>query len=149
MIGVLLGIAVVEMLVVHLVIVAAVGWIAAIVVGIIDVAVIAYLALLLQSFKRMPVTLSADVLTMRTGFLKSVVVPVAQIAGCRRNWDADALKQESVVSLALIGWPNVWLELDLPVPRRRGKPISAIAHKLDDPVAFHAAIAALSAAHGH
>ncbi|MDN4631761.1 hypothetical protein QCD71_09570 [Sphingomonas sp. PsM26] len=149
MIGVLLGIAVVKMLVVHLVLVAAFGWTVAILLGVVDVAAVLDLTLLLRSFKRLPVVLTADVLMMRTGFLKSLTVPVAQIAGTGRTWDAATLKQRGVVNFALIGWPNVWLDLDPPVQHRRGTPVSAIAHKLDDPVAFHAAIAALSAAHGH
>ena len=81
MIGVLLGIAVVEMLVVHLVLVAAFGWTVAILVGNVDVAAVLYLTLLLRSFKRLPVVLTADVLMMRTGFLKSLTVPSRRSPG--------------------------------------------------------------------
>jgi hypothetical protein len=76
--------------------------------------------------------------------LKSVVVPVGQIAGLRATWDAAALKQRGVVNLALVSWPSVVIDLDPPVPTRRGRQVHAVAHKLDDPAAFHAAITALS-----
>jgi hypothetical protein len=49
----------------------------------------------------------------------------------------------------LLGIANILVDLSEPVFTRRGKPIRAIAHTLDDPAAFHAAITALSAAHGH
>ncbi|WP_242186444.1 hypothetical protein [Sphingomonas sp. CARO-RG-8B-R24-01] len=149
MIGVLLGIAIVEMLVVHLVVVALLGWVAAVVVGLLDLSVVISLALLLGSFRRYPVTIADGVLTMRTGRLKSIAVPITDIAGLRTTWNAVALRQKDMVNLALASWPSVVVDLSEPVLSRRGKPIRAIAHKLDDPAAFHAAITALSAAHGH
>ncbi|WP_426258772.1 hypothetical protein [Sphingomonas sp. DC1600-2] len=144
MIGVLLGIAIVEMCVVHLVVGALFGWTVALVVGVLDLSLVIGLALLLRSFRRLPVTIADGVLTLRAGLLKSVVVPVGQIAGLRATWDAAALKQRGVVNLALVSWPSVVIDLDPPVPTRRGRQVRAVAHKLDDPAAFHAAIAALS-----
>jgi len=144
MIGVLLGIAIVEMCVVHLVVGALFGWTVALVVGVLDLSLVIGLALLLRSFRRLPVTIADGVLTLRAGLLKSVVVPVGQIAGLRATWDAAALKQRGVVNLALVSWPSVVIDLDPPVPTRRGRQVHAVAHKLDDPAAFHAAIAALS-----
>ncbi|MDR6849655.1 hypothetical protein J2X47_002914 [Sphingomonas sp. BE270] len=144
MIGVLLGIAIVEMCVVHLVVGALFGWTVALVVGVLDLSLVIGLALLLRSFRRLPVTIADGVLTLRAGLLKSVVVPVGQIAGLRATWDAAALKQRGVVNLALVSWPSVVIDLDPPVPTRRGRQVHAVAHKLDDPAAFHAAITALS-----
>lgn len=144
MIGVLLGIAIVEMCVVHLVVGALFGWTVAMVVGVLDLSLVIGLALLLRSFRRLPVTIADGVLTLRAGLLKSVVVPVGQIAGLRATWDAAALKQRGVVNLALVSWPSVVIDLDPPVLTRRGMQVHAVAHKLDDPAAFHAAIAALS-----
>lgn len=144
MIGVLLGIAIVEMCVVHLVVGALFGWTVALVVGVLDLSLVIGLALLLRSFRRLPVTIADGVLTLRAGLLKSVVVPVGQIAGLRATWDAAALKQHGVVNLALASWPSVVIDLDPPVLMRRGRQVRAVAHKLDDPAAFHAAIAALS-----
>ncbi|WP_010216621.1 hypothetical protein [Sphingomonas sp. PAMC 26621] len=149
MVGVLLGLAVVELLVVHLVIVGLFGTTAAIVVGALDLAVVVGLVLLLRSFRRLPVTLDDRVLTLRAGSLKRIAVPTSSIAGLRTAWDAAALKRPGVVNLALASWPNVFLDLSEPMVLRSGKPIHAVAHKLDDPAAFHAAISALSAAHGY
>lgn len=148
MIGVLLGIAIVEMLVVHLVVVAWLGWRAAVVAGILDASLVLWLVALIRSFKRLPVTLTNDVLTMRVGSLRSFAVPVAQVAGLRASWDAAAIKQRGVLNLALASWPSVVVDLDPPIVTRRGS-VRAIAHKLDDPVAFHAAIAALSRSDGY
>jgi hypothetical protein len=149
MLAVLLGLAIVEMLVVHLVVVALLGWWAALVAGVLDLSVVVWLIALLRSFRRLPITLADGVLTMRAGSLRSVAVPVGQIAGLRATWDAAALKQRGVLNLALASWPSVVVELDPPLMTRRGGTVHAIAHKLDDPAAFHAAIAALSPAHGH
>lgn len=144
MVGVLLGLAVVELLVVHLVFVAMFGRVAALIVGVVDLSMVILLLALLKSFRRMPVTLSNGVLTMRAGFLKTVAVPVSQIAALRPSWDVAALKQTGVVNLAIGSWPSVVIDLDPPVLTRRGRAIHAVAHKLDDPAAFHAAIMALS-----
>lgn len=149
MIGVLLGIAIVEMLVVHLVVVAWLGWWAALVAGVIDASLVIALIGLIRSFRRLPVTLVDGVLTMRAGALKTVTIPVAHIAGLRTSWDAAALKQRGVLNLALASWPSVVVDLDPPIALRRGRQLHAVAHKLDEPVAFHAAIAALSPRHGH
>ncbi|MDX5985010.1 hypothetical protein [Sphingomonas echinoides] len=149
MIGVLLGIAIVEMCVVHLVVGTLFGWAVALGVGVLDLSLVLGLILVLRSLRRLPVTLTGGVLTMRAGVLKSVTVPTRQIAGLRATWDAAALKESGVLNLALASWPSVVVDLHPPVLTRRGKPIHAIAHKLDDPAAFHAAIAALSRDHGH
>ena len=144
MIGVLLGIAIVEMLVVHLVVVTMFGWVAAVVAGIVDLSLVVALIELLRSFRRLPVTIADGVLTMRAGSLKSIAVPVAQIAGLRATWDAAAIKDRRTLNLALASWPSVVVDLAEPVTLWRGREIHAIAHKLDDPAAFHAAIAQLS-----
>ena len=149
MIGVLLGLAIVEMLVVHLVVVALIGPVAALVIGALDLALVGALAWLLRSFRRRPVTLADGVLTLHAGYLQSIVVPVGQIAGLRATWDAAAIKDRRLFNLALMAWPNVVIDLAAPIALRRGRQVEAVAHKLDDPAAFHAAIAALSPRHGY
>ena len=149
MIGVLLGIAIVEMLVVHLVVVTMFGWVAAVIVGVLDLSLVIALIGLLRSFRRLPVTIADGVLTMRAGSLKSIAVPTVQIAGLRSTWDAAAIKDRTLLNLALASWPSVVVDLREPVVLRRGRQIHAIAHKLDDPPAFHAAIAALSRGDGY
>ncbi|MEG3122847.1 hypothetical protein [Sphingomonas sp. GB1N7] len=149
MIGVLLGIAIVEMCVVHLVVAALWGWIAAVIVGVIDLSLVVWLVALLRSFKRLPVTIVGGVLKMQAGSLRSVTIPVGQIAGLRKSWDAAAIKDRGVLNLALASWPSVVVDLREPIVMRRGRAVKAIAHKLDDPAAFHAAIVALSPRDGH
>ncbi|WP_260599357.1 hypothetical protein [Sphingomonas endolithica] len=149
MIGVLLGLAIVEMLVVHLVVVALLGWWAAMVIGAIDQAAVVSLLWLLRSFKRLPVTIADGVLTLQAGYLQSIAVPVDQIAGLRPTWDAAAIKDRAMLNLALVAWPSVVIDLKAPIALRRGRQVQAVAHKLDDPAAFHAAIAALSRGDGH
>ena len=136
------------MLVVHLVVVLLLGWVAAVIVGVIDLSLVLYLIHLLRSFRRLPVTIHYGVLTMRAGVLKSVAVPVEQVAGLRTTWGTAALKDRGMLNLALISWPSVVIDLRTPIAVGR-RSVQAIAHKLDDPAAFHAAIAALSPAHGH
>ncbi|WP_374127650.1 hypothetical protein [Sphingomonas sp. 28-62-11] len=145
-IGVLLGIAIVELLVVHLVVVSLLGWTAAIIVGVIDLSLVITLIALLRSFRRLPVTIADGVLTMRAGFLKSIAVPVAQIDKLRSHWDSATIKDRHVLNLALASWPSVVVDLRQPVVLPTGRTINAVAHKLDDPAAFHAAIAAVSGA---
>jgi len=62
-------------------------------------------------------------------------------------WTAEELKRREVLNLALLAWPNVMVEVDPPVRVRR-RAIGAIAHKLDDPAAFAAAIRALERGDG-
>uniref|UniRef100_UPI0025DF4CBE PH domain-containing protein n=1 Tax=Sphingomonas sp. TaxID=28214 RepID=UPI0025DF4CBE len=127
MIAVLLGIAIVEMLVVHLVVALLVGWWAALVAAVLDVSLILWLIGLLRSFRRLPVTIADGVLTVRAGFLRSVTVPVAQIAGLRPTWDRAALKHRATLNLALASWPNVVIDLREPIVLRGGRTITAIA----------------------
>jgi hypothetical protein len=143
MIGVLLGLAIVEMLVVHLVVVALLGWWAAIVIGALDLSLVMALVWLLRSFMRRPVTLAHGVLTLHAGYLQSIAIPVGQIAGLRATWDAAAIKDRRLLNLALIAWPSVVIDLKAPIAARRGRQVQAVAHKLDDPIAFGVAMAAL------
>ncbi|MEN2785231.1 hypothetical protein ACFOKI_13585 [Sphingomonas qilianensis] len=149
MMGVLLGLAIIEMLVVHLVVVAWLGGWAALVIGMVDLSAVIGLVWLIRSFRRRPVTLRDGVLTLHAGYLQSIAVPVDQIAGLRATWDAAAIKDRGLLNLALIAWPSVVIDLKAPIAPRRGRQVRAVAHKLDDPAAFHAAIAALSRADGY
>jgi hypothetical protein len=131
MIGVLLGLAIVEMLVVHLVVVASLGWSAAIVIGAIDLVAVLSLIWLLRSFRRRPVTLADGVLMLHAGYLQSITVPIGQIAGLRATWDAAAIR-DRLLNPALIAWPSVVIDLKAPVVLRHGRQVQAVAHKLDD-----------------
>lgn len=137
--GVLLGLAIVETLIVHLLVVALWGWIAALILGLLDLSLIGSLLWLLRSIRRHPVTIGDGVLTMRIGGLRVAPIPLDRVAGLRSSWDATALKQKYVLNLALATWPNVIVDLSDPI-RLRGREIRAVAHRLDDPVAFTRAL---------
>jgi hypothetical protein len=141
--GVLLGLAVVETMVIHVVAVALWGWTVALVFGIFDLSLVAALIGLLRSIHRCPVTIADGMLTMRVGALKQVEIPLGQVAGLRQSWDAKSLKQRGVVNFALGSWPNVVVDLSRPVRLRR-REVHAIAHKLDDPAAFASAIGSIT-----
>jgi hypothetical protein len=148
MFGVLLGLAIVETLVLHIVAMAIWGWTVAVVLALIDLSVVIMLVRLLRSMRRLPVTIEGRRITMRAGTLKRFEIDIANIAGLRETFDAAAIKRRDVANLALVAWPNVLIDLREPIMSRRRRAISAIAHRLDDPGAFHAALARLERAHG-
>ncbi|MFN3435873.1 MAG: hypothetical protein ACK4ZY_15940, partial [Sphingomonas sp.] len=88
--------------------------------------------------KRRPVTITQDELVMQVGTIARLRIPLHQVAGLRTSWDAAAVRHRSVLNLGLLAYPNVVVDLAAPRPGRRG--ITAIAHRLDDPVAFAAAL---------
>jgi hypothetical protein len=138
MMWVLVAIASIELLVVHFLVSLLWSRTAALVLSIITAITIGWLIWAIAAMRRLPVLVDAERLTMRVGRLKETVVPLAQVRGIRRDWDAAAIKDRSVLNLALIAYPNVIVDLILPLPGRRG--IKAIAHRMDDPTAFAAAI---------
>ncbi len=148
MLGVLLGLAIVETIVVHIVAVALWGWRVTIGLSLLDIGAMLALVRLLRSFRRLPVILDGRKLTMRAGILRSVTLDLDAIAGFRTSWDSDAIKRRTTLNLALIAWPNVVFDLHEPIEVRRRRIISTIAHRLDDSASFQAAIASLERAHG-
>lgn len=135
----LLGLAIVETLVLHVIAIALWGRSVAILLGVADISLVLMLAGLLRSMRRYPVTIGNDILTMRVGRLRIIPIPLDRIAGLRTSWDAEALKAPGVANLALMTWPNIVVDLAVPV-WAHGRAISAVAHKLDDPVGFAAAL---------
>jgi hypothetical protein len=133
---------VVELAIVHLLVSALWSRTAAAILSALSFATLAWLVLLIRSLKRLPVLVEADGVVMRVGSLRSVRVPRDRIAGVRTAWPREALKQRPVLNLALINYPNVMLDLDPPLPVRRRR-LHAVAHRLDDPVGFAAAISGL------
>ena len=109
------------------------------IVAIVTVAGIVWLVTIVRSFRGMPVLLDADRLLMRIGRLRSVSVPTDLINGLRSSCDGAALKQRDVLNLALIAYPNVVVDLTAPITVGRRR-ISTIAHRLDDPAGFAAAL---------
>jgi hypothetical protein len=144
----LLAISVVEMATVHLLIslwlpIVGLALIAASLAGIV------WLCLLLRSMTRLPVLVGEGVVIMRIGTLRRIDVPADAIGGLRDAWTARELKARDVAGRSLLAFPNVVLDLARPLQDRRGRPIRAIAHRLDDPVAFSLAVARLRRRDGH
>jgi hypothetical protein len=140
--GVLLGLAIVETCVLHIIAVALWGWPVAILLGLIDLATVGWLVALLRAIHRHPVTIADGILTMRLGTLRTAEIPIAAIAGLRAHWTAESLKHRDVANFALANYPNVVVDLNEPVRVGR-RSVRAVAHKLDDPAAFAAALAPL------
>jgi hypothetical protein len=132
----------VELAIVHILVSALWSAAAAMILSALSLATLVWLVLLIRSLKRLPVLVEADGVTMRVGSLRSVCVPRDRIAGVRTAWPREALKQRSVLNLALINYPNVMLDLDSPLPVRSRR-LQALAHRLDDPAGFVAAVARL------
>jgi len=132
----------VELVVVHLLVLLLWSQLAAWILSVLSFATLVWVVLLIRSFPRLPVLVDAQGVTMRVGTLTSVRVPEAHIAGLRTSWPSEALKDRAVLNLAMINYPNVMLDLDPPLPRRR-RAIRAVAHRLDDPAGFARAIGRL------
>jgi hypothetical protein len=110
-----------------------------------SLAALGWLIAISRSFERLPVLLTDEQVFMRVGSLRQVIVPLGAIKAMPTEWTAERLKQRGVVNLALLSYPNVMLELDPPIPARRTA-IKAVAHRLDDPAAFTAALNAVGGA---
>jgi hypothetical protein len=139
---VFIGLATIELLVVHLLISFWSGTMAAM-LSLLSLATILWLVLLIRSMKRLPVIVASDRLVMRSGSLSSVEITGTNIAAVRTNFPGDALKSGSVQNLALLSYPNVLVEMRAPLPKRRRRAIAAVAHCLEDPIGFAAAAEAL------
>lgn len=141
MLWMFIAIATVELLIVHFLLVLWKPWIA-LAVSTVSLCAIVWIVALILSFRRRPVRIENGLLLLRAGMLKGIAVPLDQVAGVRSAWTAAKLKSRAVLNLALLAWPNVMIELAAPVPIGR-RAVGMIAHKLDDPAAFTAAIRAL------
>lgn len=135
----------VELIVVHLLVSALWSRTAAAILSVLSLAALIGMIAFIRSLKRLPVLVDEEAVTMRLGSLRSVRLPAAQIAGLRTSWTREELKGRGVLNLALINYPNVIIDLDPPLARGRGR-LRGIAHRLDDPGAFAAAVGGLIAA---
>ena len=135
----------IELVVVHLLASALWSRTGAAILSLLSLAALIWTILFIRSLKHRPVLVDEEGVTMRLGSLRSVLVPREQVAGVRTGWPGETLKQRGILNLALINYPNVMLDLDPPLRARR-RSIQAIAHRLDDPAGFVAAIAKVLAA---
>lgn len=141
----MLGLSSIELIVVHLMVGSLVGRVPALILSAVTVVIVGWLVIGVASMRRLPVQLDAELLIMRAGLLKRVDIPTASIAGVRSDWGGASLKNGGTVNLALIAYPNVLVDLDPPLQRRR-RSVHAVGHRLSDPAAFTRAIDRLVAA---
>ncbi len=130
-----------ELLVVHFLLALWKPWVAG-VVSVATLPCIVWLVWAIASFRSMPVLMDHEWLVMRAGRVREHRIPMNLVAGLRDVWTGQDLKERGVSNLALIAYPNVWIDLHEGVHGRRG-PIRAVTHRLDDPAAFRMAFDAL------
>ncbi|PZU09888.1 MAG: hypothetical protein DI605_08675 [Sphingomonas sp.] len=147
MLWALVAISLVEMMVVHLLIAL---WSPALglCLSLASLVLMIWLVRLIRSFPRLPVMVGEGGIVMRAGTLRRIDVPVALVAGLREEWSAETLKDRAIARLSLLAYPNIVIDLVEPIEMRGGRCIRAIAHRLDDPAAFSAALRQLQRAHG-
>lgn len=145
MMWVFVAIASVELVVTHLLVAAFIGTRLALALSVVTVAGVLWLVLAIRAMRRLPVELDAERLVMQTGRIKRIEVPATAISEVETTFDATTVKDGATLNLALIAYPNVVVVLDPPYQGRR-RAIRRIAHRLDDPAAFTAAVERIVAA---
>lgn len=132
-----LTIASVELIVVHLLVSL---WRpgVALVLSVLTLASIGWLIGAARSFRTMPVLIEGDRLVMRAGRIKAITVSLADIAAVTGAVDPAALRLRTTLKLSLLAYPNVIVELA--AARSGGRGVRRIAHRLDDPLVFIAAL---------
>ena len=139
MLWVLVAISIVELAVVHLLLS---FWsrTAALLLSALTVLAIVWLVRAIGSMRRLPVCVDGGSLLLRTGRFASIAVPLSNIAGVRTGFVSADVKRRDVLNLALIAWPNILVDLREMQRSRRGRPVSAVAPRVDDPAALSAAL---------
>ncbi|MCI4589203.1 hypothetical protein MOK15_03685 [Sphingobium sp. BYY-5] len=141
MMWVLFGLMGIEAAVLHFCVALWKPWLA-LLLSLFSLSAMAWLIIFIRSLTHCPVLLSDDGLSWRCGNVRRIDVPVAQIAGIRYDWDGALIKARDTFNGALVAYPNIVIDLREPVALGRRK-IRRLAHKLDDPQAFVAALAGL------
>lgn len=135
MLWVLAGLASIELLVTHLLVA---HWFprVALVLSVASLCGLMWLIRAIAKMRRRPVIVGPDAVLMAVGGFRCVTVPLGAIAGVDA---AGNERDRSALNLALVAHPNVMLELRAPLPGHRRR-IRSIAHRLDDPLGFIAAV---------
>lgn len=138
MLWVFAGLAVLEMLAVHLFVALkwpAIGWPLTILSGL----SIVWLVSWIRSWSRLPHELLPDRLRLHMGSLRSVDVPLAQIAAIEVAPSLDRIREVKARKLVPLAHPNRLILLTASLPGRRA--VNAVAILVDDPAAFDQALA--------
>ena len=115
----LVGVAVVELVVTHLLLAHWTVW-GAVLLSTLSLAFMGWLVVGIVSMRSLPVVVDDDELIPRAGRIKGARVPIAQVRGLRTDWTAEELKHRTVLNCALLSYPNVLVELTEPLRDRRG-----------------------------
>lgn len=138
--GAALGVTLVELLVMHLLVSRwspAAAWV---LTGLAAYGVVWILADF-RAVRLRPITLDDDTLTLRTGLRWTVAVPLHRIAAAaRRDWRGGFGERDGDVSIAVLGQPDVVLELSEPVVARGPYGIRKRARRLGVSVDDRAAL---------
>lgn len=137
MMWVLVALSGIEIVVVHALIAFWLPWLA-VLLSVLTLAGLIWLVLAIRSLKRLPVLLDGERVLMRAGMIKALAVPLEAIAAVRGEI-ARAEIDRRTLNLALIAHPNICLELRQPIALGRRR-IERVAHRLDDPAGFTAAL---------
>lgn len=137
MMWVLVALMAIEMLVLHALLA---FWLpmTAMVLTVATLAFIAWMVHAIRSLRRRPVLVDDERVLMRVGVIREVAVPIEDIAAVGGELSRAELGRD-VLNLALIAHPNLHLRLCRPITRGR-RVITAVAHRVDDPGAFTAAV---------
>jgi hypothetical protein len=105
-----------------------------------------WLGVMIRSMRTHPVSLRRGELVWPAGSIRAIVISLFQVSRRVDHWTLDSLRREGLFNAALIAYPNIVLELDPPARLGR-RTVRYVAHRLDDPQAFNAALDALLPAH--
>ncbi len=142
MMWVFFSLALLEMIVVHFFVGLFWPW-TAIALSLVSLTGVVWIGWVIASFQTMPVFIADGALTMRCGTLKSLTVPLDNIAGYRTEWAGDDIRSPSLLNLALIAYPNIVVDLRTLALGRvagRNRMVASIAHRFDDLPLFMAAL---------
>ena len=137
MLWVFAGLALIELLAVHLVV--SLRWpVAAWPLSAVTALSVVWLVRWIVSWRRLPHALHADRLLLNKGSLRRVELPLAEIAAVHADLTGDLLKRRDSLNLVPIAYPNRIVELREPLSgRRRAR---RVAIRVDDPQSFDEAM---------
>lgn len=104
-----------------------------------DVSVV-YMIGLVKSLRLLPVLLTQEGVRVRAGMMIDRFIPYDQIAGVRSALSGEDVRAATTWSMGLLAWPNVMIDLKVPIRRRGLKPggrlATSLAFRLDEPEPF-------------
>lgn len=99
-----------------------------------------YMIGLVKSLRLRPILLTPEGLRIRAGYLIDRLVPYEQIAGLRPAFTGEDVRAHTNWNMGLLAWPNVMLDLKVPLRRRNLRAskrlATSLAFRLDEPDPF-------------